>query len=582
MLLRPTPADRGRLTTSHKIPDGFVKEVLEQTSLIEIIRPYVQLKKAGSSFVGLCPFHAEKSPSFTVSETKHFYHCFGCGAHGDAIQFLTAYAGLTFKEAVVELAGRLGKPMPTSAADGLLSTPAPSTKAYDHLETAYRFFRHCLKHTEQAKAYLKRRGLVPETLKKFAIGFAPEEWQGLKEAFPDYQNDPLLLDLGLVKEKDNRRYDTFRGRLIFAIKDARGRIIGFGGRSIEDGVQPKYLNSPESAVFDKGSVLFGAHEARQAIRSSKQVIVVEGYMDVVMLAQHGVSNVVASMGTACTPRQIERLCALAPEIVFTFDGDQAGLTAAWRALENCLPFADESHSFRFCLLDGGKDPDDIARTEGKNAFLQKVNSALSLSEFMLRSLAQKMNSLETPEDRARFLSAGMDLIKRLPFGSTLYRIMREEISRAANVSLHSALALGRTITASRARSKDEEFWSHLTEAIKQWPKEAASHLEPIIASLKEDDLADLENERFESQAERIFWETFLAIDEMPCVINQELQQNDESEQASHALNRDLVRDLPDLLRRQLDRARRHKLKEKYRQGIISEEDFVRMRSGSGH
>jgi DNA primase len=571
MLTRHVPNIRGHASSAGKIPDAFVKEIAEQTSLVDLVGQHVKLKKSGASFLGLCPFHSEKSPSFTVSEDKHFYHCFGCGAHGDSIRFLTDYAGMTFREAVTELAERLGRPLPSSEPGG----PAPISTGplYQRLDLAYQFFRHCLKYSDKAKEYLKGRGVTQDSLRRFAIGYAPEGWQGLQEAFPDYASDPLLLQAGLIKVKDERRYDAFRDRLIFAIKDTRGRIVGFGGRAFDDNSPPKYLNSAESIVFDKGSVLFGVHEARSAIQAAKQVIVVEGYMDVVMLAQYGVENAVASMGTACTPRQIERLGALAPEIVFTFDGDAAGIKAAWRALENCLPYASESRSFRFCILEGGKDPDDVVRTEGANAFRTKIQEAMPLSEFLLTGLSKTMNELATPEDRARFLTAGMDLIKRLPYGSPLYRIMRDEISRAANVGVAEAILMARRSGSGRARSKDETFWDALTQAVRSWPQQASEKLQEVVDSLSEEEFADLENERFSSPSEQSFWETFLSIQEMPSTS----APTDGQSGADHLVHRDLIQNLVEVLAKQRERTRKTRLSSKYRQGLITEEEFLAIR-----
>lgn len=570
MLVRPVPNLRGAPRSNDKLPDSFVKEVVEHTSLADLIGQHVKLKKSGSTFLGLCPFHGEKSPSFTVSEEKHFFHCFGCGKHGDAIEFLTNYAGLTFREAVTELAERQGRPLPASNPGG---PPQPSlAPLYASQEMAYKFFRHCLKYTDKPKAYLKGRGVTADSLKRYAIGYAPKEWQSLQEAFPDYQSNPVLLQAGLIKEKDGRRYDAFRDRLIFAIRDTRGRILGFGGRAFSDDAPPKYLNSPETPIFDKGDVLFGVYEARTSIQSRKQAIVVEGYMDVVMVAQYGVENAVASMGTACTDRQIQRLCSLAPETVFCFDGDAAGQKAAWRALENCLPFATDSHLFRFCLLDGGKDPDEIIQKEGKAAFERRIAQALPLSSFLLSQLSSRHNNLQSPEDRARFLTEGMELLRRLPYGSRLYRVMRDELSRAANVGVSEVMALIKRPTF-RTATKDESFWSHLTNAVMTWPAIASTKVTDLVNALPEAVYAEIENEIFSCDAERHFWETFLSIPEMAA----EAMQEPANPSADQIALRDLVHNISTTITRNLDRTRQARLSAQYHSGNITEDEFIAKR-----
>jgi DNA primase len=555
---------------SDKLPETFVKEVVEHTSLVDLVGQHVKLKKSGGSFLGLCPFHGEKSPSFTVSEDKHFFHCFGCGKHGDAIEFLTSYAGLTFREAVTELAERLGRPLPTSTPGG---PPQPSlAPLYAAQEMAYKFFRHCLKYTDKPKAYLKGRGVNAETLKRFAIAYAPEGWQSLEEAFPDYKTNPVLVQAGLVKEKDGRRYDAFRDRLIFAIRDTRGRILGFGGRAFNDDAKPKYLNSPETPIFDKGDILFGVYEARAAIQARKQAIVVEGYMDVVMIAQYGVENAVASMGTACTDKQIQRLTSLAPETVFCFDGDSAGQKAAWRAMENCIPHATDSHIFRFCLLDGDMDPDEIIQKEGKAAFEKRIGEALPLSSFLISQLAARHNDLQSPEDRARFLTEGMDLLKRLPYGSRLYRVMRDELSKAANVGVSEVMAMIKRPTF-RTATKEEAFWSHLTNAVMTWPAVAATKVEDLVNSLPEAEYAEIESESFSCDAERHFWETFLSIPEMA----DEAKVEPSNPSADQIALRDLVHNLATTITRNLERTRQARLSAQYRAGKISEDEFIAMR-----
>src|SRR6185503_7559289 len=342
------------------IPSDFIQTLLSRVDIVDVVDRSVPLKKAGANYQACCPFHSEKTPSFTVSPTKQFYHCFGCGAHGTAIGFLMEYGGKSFPEAVEQLARDAGLTVPRVESADERDRREQSGDLAETLQTAARHYRARLKESPEAIAYLKRRGLTGQVAAHFGIGYAPDAWQGLATAFPDYEN-PALEAAGLVVRGDGgKRYDRFRDRVMFPIHDTRGRVIGFGGRVLDSG-EPKYLNSPETAVFSKGRELYGLYLARNAICDAGRVLVVEGYMDVVALAQHGIEYAVATLGTSTTPVHAQKLFRLADLVVFCFDGDNAGRKAAWRALENTLPVLTDGKEARFLFLPDGDDPDDFVR-----------------------------------------------------------------------------------------------------------------------------------------------------------------------------------------------------------------------------
>jgi DNA primase len=394
------------------IPDSFKQDLLNRADIVDVVSRYVQLKKGGANYLGLCPFHNEKTPSFTVSPAKQFYHCFGCGAHGNAIGFLMAYAGLGYVDAVKELASSVGMRVPESR------PPSPQeaarkereTDLYALMEKTMDFYRAQLKASPGAIAYLKGRGLTGEIAARFRIGYAPDDWQALKAAFPQYE-DAALVEAGLVIENEGKRYDRFRERVMFPILNARGAVIGFGGRVIGEG-EPKYLNSPETPLFEKGRELYGLVQARDAIRSEGRVLVVEGYMDVVALAQHGIGNAVATLGTATTPTHVSKLLRLADELVFCFDGDAAGRKAAWRALEVSLPLAPDHKPIRFLFLPESDDPDSFVRREGPDGFRRKLGEAQTLSQFLLAQLRAECD-LATAEGRSRFVSIAKPHVQKV-------------------------------------------------------------------------------------------------------------------------------------------------------------------------
>ena len=408
------------------IPPAFIQDLLSRVDIVEVVGRHVQLKKSGLNFSGLCPFHAEKSPSFTVTPTKQFYHCFGCGAHGDAIGFLSEHSGMPFVEAVKDLAQQVGMTVPDDD-----SSPAERERAAaqkqrqatltDVLAKAAEHYRKQLKGSPRAIDYLKGRGLSGEIAAQFGLGYAPDGWRGLASVFPNY-DDPLLAESGMVivqgtdddDEADRKRYDRFRDRIMFPIRSVQGEIIGFGGRVLDRG-EPKYLNSPETPVFSKGRELYGLHEARAALRQRGYALVVEGYMDVVALAQSGFGNAVATLGTACTAEHVQKLFRFTESVVFSFDGDKAGRRAAIRALEASLPHATDTRSIKFLFLPTEHDPDSFVREQGAEAFERCVAQAVPLSRQLVEAAGDGCD-LDSAEGRARLLAQAKPLIAQLPAG----------------------------------------------------------------------------------------------------------------------------------------------------------------------
>jgi DNA primase len=421
------------------IPDSFKQDLLNRVDIVEVITRYVRLKKAGANFQGLCPFHNEKTPSFSVSPAKQFYHCFGCGAHGNAIGFLMAYGGMGYVDAIKDLASSTGMQLP----DFKPATPAEAarkereTDLYGVMEEAMEFYRAELKKAPRAIEYLKGRGLTGEIAARFRIGYAPDDWQGLKAAFPKYE-DKSLVECGLVIENEGKRYDRFRDRVMFPILSARGAVIGFGGRVMGEG-EPKYLNSPETPLFEKGREVYGLVQARDAIRAAGRVLVVEGYMDVVALAQFEVGYAVATLGTATTPVHVSKLLRLADELVFSFDGDAAGRKAAWRALEVSLPLAPDEKPIRFLFLPDGEDPDTFIRKHGKDAFEKLVAGSQTLSEFLLAEL-RAHSSLATPEGRSQFIAAARPHLQKIAAPSLKLQVLKEA-ARLAGLAPEEARTL---------------------------------------------------------------------------------------------------------------------------------------------
>jgi DNA primase len=412
------------------IPQDFIDDLIARADITEVVGRRVQLKKAGREFKACCPFHDEKTPSFTVSPGKGFYHCFGCGAHGTAIGFLMEFDHMSFVEAIESLAASMGVDVPRSESD----KPA---RRYDELfsllDSVARHWQNCLKETPTAVEYVKQRGIDGSTAKRFGIGYAPDGWSNVLDKFgKSDEATEKLLATGLIIRKDNgQHYDRFRDRIMFPIRDARGRTIGFGGRTLGDG-EPKYLNSPETVLFHKGRELYGLYEARQALRSIEQLVVVEGYMDAVALARHGIDFAVATLGTATTPEHLNRLFRLTENVCFAFDGDRAGRKAAWRALENALPLIREGRQIRFMFLPEGHDPDSYVNEFGTDEFLEALDGGVALSEFLIQELASQVD-MDTVDGRARLAELARPLVNKVPAG--VYReLLLESLADAVGLT----------------------------------------------------------------------------------------------------------------------------------------------------
>ena len=412
------------------IPQSFIQELLSRVDVVEVVGRYVQLKKGGANFMGLCPFHGEKSPSFSVSPAKQFYHCFGCQKNGNAISFLMDHAGMGFVEAVQDLAQQVGLTVPDddiSPQEKERAAAARQKQATltDVLEKAAEAYRKHLRTSQRAIAYFKGRGVSGAVAKRYGLGYAPEGWRSLASVFSHY-DDPLLEESGLVivsEDDGGKRYDRFRDRVMFPIRNVKGECIGFGGRVLGDD-KPKYLNSPETPVFHKGRELYGLFEARTAIREHGYALVTEGYMDVVALAQLGFPNAVATLGTACTPEHVQKLLRFTDAVVFSFDGDAAGRRAARKALDGALPHASDTRSIKFLFLPAEHDPDSFIREHGTEAFARQVEQATPLSRFLVEA-AREGCDLATAEGRAHMASNARPLWTALPDGVLKRQVLAE-------------------------------------------------------------------------------------------------------------------------------------------------------------
>jgi len=434
-----------------RIPQHFIDELIARLDIIEVIGSRVQLKRAGREYKACCPFHDEKSPSFTVSPDKQFYHCFGCGAHGTALGFVMEYDHLGFVEAVEELAARAGLEVPREG--GTAAPSQPHDELYIALERAALFFRQSLSGESRARDYLGKRGLSAEIIHRFGIGYAPARWDGLLDRYGTTDDErQVLLRAGLIIERQPEAgrahtpgfYDRFRDRVMFPIRDTRGRTIAFGGRVLDAG-EPKYLNSPETELFHKGRELYGLYEGRQATRSLQRLLVVEGYMDVVSLHQAGVTYAVATLGTATTPEHLGRIFRLVGEVVFCFDGDRAGRAAAWRALENAVGEVKQGRQVRFLFLPEGHDPDTLVQQEGAEAFEARLANALPLSDYLIRELSARTDA-GSVDGRARLVELARPLVRRIP--SDVYRELL--IQQLAEVVRMPAMRLGELLGGSDA------------------------------------------------------------------------------------------------------------------------------------
>jgi len=417
-----------------RIPQHFIDELMNRTDIVDIIDSRVPLKKAGHEYKARCPFHDENTPSFTVSPDKQFYHCFGCEAHGTAIGFLMEYEHMDFVEAIEHLAARHGLEVPREGGDEAPEKPREAGRdLLEVLDKADKFYREQLRRhadARQAITYLKQRGLSGRTAARFGIGFAPEGWDNLFKAIGGTESTCLALaHAGLVSERaSGGYYDRFRKRIMFPIQDHRGRVVGFGGRVLDDG-EPKYLNSPETPVFHKGAELYGLYAGRGAIKTAGKALLVEGYMDVVALAEHGIDYAVGTLGTATTRAHLERVFRLCSEVVFCFDGDRAGRSAAWRALESLLPNLGEGRQASFLFLPEGEDPDSMVRQEGREGFEQRIRAATPFTDFLIQHLTRQADTSRV-DGRARLIELAMPLVKKIPDGA-LKELLKEQLTTLA-------------------------------------------------------------------------------------------------------------------------------------------------------
>jgi DNA primase len=417
-----------------RIPQSFIDDLIARADIVEVINTRVPLKKKGREYTACCPFHNEKTPSFTVSETKQFYHCFGCGAHGTAIGFLMEYEHLDFVDAIETLAAEYHVEVPREDAPvGTSQARDDKLPLFDVLEQASQLYQQQLRNSERAIGYLKQRGLSGEIARRYKLGYAPDGWNFLLDNMGNNaSNIKHLKAAGMLVEKSpGKRYDRFRDRIMFPILDRRGHTIAFGGRIIDDG-EPKYLNSPETPIFHKGYELYGFYEARQALRNLQRIVVVEGYMDVVALAQNGIEYAVASLGTATTKDQIQKLFRSVHQLIFCYDGDQAGQKAAWRALENTLPILRDGLEARFLFLPDGEDPDSMVRKEGKDAFEKRLESATPLSEFLFDKLLKEIDA-SSMDGKARLAKTAKPLLATIP-ESVFRDLMYKRLSELVGIS----------------------------------------------------------------------------------------------------------------------------------------------------
>ena len=434
---------------SGRIPDDFIDAVLARTDIAEIIGARVPLRRAGRELAGRCPFHEEKTPSFTVSPQKQFYHCFGCGAHGTAIGFLMALDRLDFREAVSELAQRAGMALPADSAPATSTGGLPLASLYEALSAASAFYQQQLRRHPAAGTaidYLKNRGLDGKTAGRFHLGFAADAWDGLRQALGQHFSADLLRQAGLLGGDGNRGHDRFRNRIMFPIEDRRGRVIGFGGRILGEG-EPKYLNSPETPVFHKGRELYGLPNVLARTRNPDALLVVEGYMDVVMLAQHGIDTAVAVLGTALTADHVKAAFRVTSRVILCFDGDAAGRRAAERAVDNALPELTDGRDLRLLFLPEGEDPDSLVRRIGREGFLELTGQATPLSRHLLNRLLEQVD-LSTPEGRAALAARAKPLLEKLPSGT--YRdLLADEIGRHVGRAISTRTTPGTTAAVPR-------------------------------------------------------------------------------------------------------------------------------------
>jgi len=418
---------------SGKIPQAFIDQVLNQTDIVDLINGYIELKSKGKEYTACCPFHGEKTPSFTVSPEKQFYHCFGCGAHGTAINFLMEHEGLQFIEAIETLANRLGLELTIESGSYQKND---NHQLYQAMDAASQYFQQQLRNNQEAISYLKSRGITGEIANRFNIGYAPQGYDNIKSHLTEAFTQETLINAGLLaKKSEDKVYDKFRHRIMFPIKDTRGRVIAFGGRSMDDSM-PKYMNSPETELFHKGNTLYGIHEARQFLGKLKQLIIVEGYMDVIALAQHNFANCIATLGTATTTQNVKNLLRFTSDLIFCFDGDRAGKDAAWKALQQILPEFKDGVNIRFAFMPQGEDPDSLIRSLGDTAFNEYLNEAAPLSEYFFNNLVKDID-MGTADGRAKLANTAKPLLAKLPktvFRDLMYKELNERVGTSIPVS----------------------------------------------------------------------------------------------------------------------------------------------------
>ena len=452
------------------IPEQFIQELLNRVDVVDVIDKSVPLKRAGANYSACCPFHNEKSPSFTVSPTKQFYHCFGCGAHGTAIGFLMEYAGLSFVEAINDLAKNVGMIVPIEQSTPASREADATNKTIklglqETLQQAANYYKAELKTSPRAIEYLKGRGLSGVIAAKFQIGYAPAGWQNLQNVFSNYDNEALQTAGLVVENEQGKRYDRFRDRIMFPIHDQKGQVIGFGGRVINNEDTPKYYNSPETPLFQKGHELYGLFVARRAIRDAGRVLVVEGYMDVVALAQYGIEYAVAALGTATTPFHITKLMRQTDEIVFCFDGDNAGRTAAWRAAMNALPALTDGLKLRFLFLPKEHDPDSYVREFGKEKIEAEMQAAMPLSQYIVQHLSEQ-NPLNSQEDKVQFLNEAEPILRQI-VAPRFSLMLRKRIAELADVTEAEMQSLLKLPAPNRAPAKATQKQSRAPISIKK-------------------------------------------------------------------------------------------------------------------
>lgn len=520
------------------IPESFIQEILNRIDVVDVVDQRVKLKKAGANYVACCPFHQEKSPSFTVSPSKQFYHCFGCGAHGSAISFLMEYDGLTFIESVQSIANQLGLAVPNDQPNTKKDT-ADDFKLEEILKKANQHFKKNLRSSDLAINYLKKRGLTGAVAREFQIGYASDDWQGLKKEFENYE-EPKLQTAGLVQKNDSGKiYDRFRNRIIFPIINAKGNIIGFGGRVINSEDQPKYYNSPETPLFKKSYEVYGLPQAKKGIRDDKNILIVEGYMDVISLYQHGTQNAVATLGTATTIYHLKKLIRYSKKITFCFDGDNAGKEAAWKALNTAVDILEDDYEFYFLFLPEGEDPDTFIKTHSIQDFKKYIDHATPLTEFIVKRLTEK-NDLSSQENKIKFINNFEPIYKKI--NSNKYKIFL--IKRVADLIHFSQ----REIEKMMSIEPTENF------SVAPQMKYSRSSKNSLTAKRKYILILAMKPELFKSEDE-IFFQNNLVEDELFKQIKNSMEENNSNIKNTaslfHSLQNKIDENILDELQRQM-------------------------------